>query len=137
MVDIVRARISAYLHDKRIGKFRQNELAVFQEIRQGAADPEPDRPRRLGTIGKIKDVSRALDWFKLSLEARQRRDDSHGLSAYAARTRRVVADGKWRLPGANAGQPHPVSSIFSSATSRSNSPYVQVEPGTPGAFTPG
>lgn len=79
MVDIVRARISAYLHDERIEKIPANELAVFQEYAKGAADPN-----QTGLVAwyyyKIKAYREALDWFKLSLERGGDAMIAHGLA---------------------------------------------------------
>jgi cellulose synthase operon protein C len=79
MVDVVRARISAYLHDERIEKIPANELAVFQEYAKGASDPNQS-----GLVAwyyyKVKSFRDALDWFKLSLERGGDAMIAHGLA---------------------------------------------------------
>ncbi|MFO1115912.1 MAG: hypothetical protein U1E28_09530 [Beijerinckiaceae bacterium] len=79
MVDIVRARISAYLHDERVEKIPANELAVFQEYAKGASDP--NQPGLVAWYYyKTKAYREALDWFKLSLERGGDAMIAHGLA---------------------------------------------------------
>ena len=79
MVDIVRARISAYLHDERAERMPANELAVFQDYAKGASDPNQS-----GLVAwyyyKTKSYREALEWFKLSLERGGDAMIAHGLA---------------------------------------------------------
>ncbi|MDE2362200.1 MAG: hypothetical protein KGM42_05935 [Hyphomicrobiales bacterium] len=79
MVDIVRARISAYLHDERVEKIPANELAVFEEYAKTA--PDPNQPGLVAWyFYKTKTFRDALDWFKLSLEHGGDAMIAHGLA---------------------------------------------------------
>ncbi len=79
MVDIVRARISAYLHDERAEKMPANELAVFQDYAKGASDP--NQPGLVAWYYyKTKSYRDALEWFKLSLERGGDAMVAHGLA---------------------------------------------------------
>ncbi len=77
--DIVRARISAYLHDERADKIPDGELAVFQDHARGASDPN-----QAGLVAwyyyKTKAFRDALEWFKLALERGGDAMVAHGLA---------------------------------------------------------
>ncbi len=79
MVDVVRARISAYLHDERIEKIPGNELAVFQEYAKASTDP--NQPGLVAWYYyKVKSYRDALEWFKVSLERGGDAMIAHGLA---------------------------------------------------------
>lgn len=79
MVDIVRARISAYLHDERSEKIPDPELEVFKAF----AHEEKD-PNQPGLVAwyyyKTKTFRDALDWFKIALERGGDAMIAHGLA---------------------------------------------------------
>lgn len=79
MVDIVRARISAYLHDERVEKIPGNELAVFQDYAKTSTDP--NQPGLVAWYYyKVKSFRDALEWFKVSLERGGDAMIAHGLA---------------------------------------------------------
>lgn len=79
MVDIVRARISAYLHDERSEKIPANELDVFQNYAKAAQDP--NQPGLVAWYYyKTKTFRDALDWFKIALERGGDAMIAHGLA---------------------------------------------------------
>jgi cellulose synthase operon protein C len=79
MIDIVRARISAYLHDERSERIAAPELAVFQAYAKESADPNQS-----GLVAwyyyKTKSYRDALDWFKIALERGGDAMIAHGLA---------------------------------------------------------
>lgn len=79
MVDIVRSRISAYLHDERPAPVPPAELAVFHEYARKAEDP--NQPGLMAWYYyKIKAYRDALEWFKLALERGGDAMIAHGLA---------------------------------------------------------
>jgi cellulose synthase operon protein C len=79
MIDIVRARISAYLHDERSEKIPAPELAAFQAYAKESGDPN-----QTGLVAwyyyKTKAYRDALEWFKLALERGGDAMIAHGLA---------------------------------------------------------
>jgi len=79
MVDIVRARISAYLHDERSEKIPDPELEVFKAYAREEKDPNQS-----GLVAwyyyKTKSFRDALDWFKIALERGGDAMIAHGLA---------------------------------------------------------
>ncbi|HMN72821.1 MAG TPA: hypothetical protein PKA55_13235 [Rhodoblastus sp.] len=79
MVDIVRARISAYLHDERSENIPENELDVFKAYAREDKDPNQS-----GLVAwyyyKTKSFRDALDWFKIALERGGDAMIAHGLA---------------------------------------------------------
>ncbi|MCC0000423.1 MAG: hypothetical protein H6870_15860 [Methylobacteriaceae bacterium] len=79
MVDIVRARISAYLHDERSEKIPDPELDVFKAYAKEEKDP--NQPGLVAWYYyKIKSFRDALDWFKIALERGGDAMIAHGLA---------------------------------------------------------
>ncbi|MFV0280407.1 MAG: hypothetical protein ACK5JM_06565 [Rhodoblastus sp.] len=79
MVDIVRARISAFLHDERAEKIPQNELSVFEAYARENKDP--NQPGLVAWYYyKTKSFRDALDWFKIALERGGDAMIAHGLA---------------------------------------------------------
>lgn len=77
--DITRARISAYLHDERVEKIPDAELAAFQEFAKTASDP--NQPGLVAWyFYKTKVHRQALEWFKLALEHGGDAMIAHGLA---------------------------------------------------------
>lgn len=79
MVDIVRQRISAFLHDERTAPIPTNELALFQDFARAAE--EPDQPGLVAWYYyKTKAYRDALEWFKVALERGGDAMIAHGLA---------------------------------------------------------
>ena len=79
MVDIVRARISAYLHDERSEKIPDPELEVFKDYAKDEKDP--NQPGLVAWYYyKTKTFRDALDWFKVALERGGDAMIAHGLA---------------------------------------------------------
>lgn len=79
MVDIVRARISAYLHDERSEKIPDPELEVFKAYAKEEKDP--NQPGLVAWYYyKTKSFRDALDWFKIALERGGDAMIAHGLA---------------------------------------------------------
>lgn len=79
MVDIVRARISAYLHDERSEKIPDPELDVFKAYAKEEKDP--NQPGLVAWYYyKTKSFRDALDWFKIALERGGDAMIAHGLA---------------------------------------------------------
>ncbi len=79
MVDIVRARISAYLHDERSEKIPDAELDVFKAYAREEKDP--NQPGLVAWYYyKTKSFRDALDWFKIALERGGDAMIAHGLA---------------------------------------------------------
>ncbi|MFT4098952.1 MAG: hypothetical protein QM651_17665 [Rhodoblastus sp.] len=79
MVDIVRARISAYLHDERSEKIPDSELDVFKAYAREEKDP--NQPGLVAWYYyKTKSFRDALDWFKIALERGGDAMIAHGLA---------------------------------------------------------
>ncbi|MCB1542498.1 MAG: hypothetical protein KDJ25_17115, partial [Rhodoblastus sp.] len=79
MVDIVRARISAYLHDERSEKIPDPELEVFKAYAKEEKDP--NQPGLVAWYYyKTKTFRDALDWFKIALERGGDAMIAHGLA---------------------------------------------------------
>jgi tetratricopeptide (TPR) repeat protein len=79
MVDVVRARISAYLHDERSEKIPAPELDVFQAYAREEKDP--NQPGLVAWYYyKTKTFRDALDWFKIALERGGDAMIAHGLA---------------------------------------------------------
>ena len=79
MVDIVRQRISAFLHDERAAPIPAEELAKFQVFAREAEDSNQS-----GLVAwyyyKTKAYRDALDWFKVALERGGDAMIAHGLA---------------------------------------------------------
>ena len=79
MVDIVRARISAYLHDERSERIPDPELEVFKAYAKEEKDP--NQPGLVAWYYyKTKSFRDALDWFKIALERGGDAMIAHGLA---------------------------------------------------------
>ncbi len=79
MVDIVRARISAYLHDERSEKIPDPELDVFKAYAREEKDP--NQPGLVAWYYyKTKSFRDSLDWFKIALERGGDAMIAHGLA---------------------------------------------------------
>ena len=78
-IDIVRGRISAYLHDERVDAIAEPDLRAFQEYARAAGDP--NQPGLVGWYYyKTKMFREALEWFKLALERGGDAMIAHGLA---------------------------------------------------------
>ncbi len=79
MVDIVRQRISAFLHDERAAPIPADELAKFQAFARDAEDS--NQPGLVAWYYyKTKTYRDALDWFKVALERGGDAMIAHGLA---------------------------------------------------------
>ena len=79
MVDIVRQRISAFLHDERAAPIPADELAKFQAFARDADDS--NQPGLVAWYYyKTKAYRDALDWFKVALERGGDAMIAHGLA---------------------------------------------------------
>ena len=79
LIDIVRSRISAYLHDERAELVAVPELAAFQDYAKSVE--EPNQPGLVAWYYyKTKSFRDALDWFKLALERGGDAMIAHGLA---------------------------------------------------------
>lgn len=79
LVDIARARISAYLHDERKEEVAEGDLKAFEDYARAAADP--NQPGLVAWYrykrGQFKE---GLDWFKLALQKGGDSMIAHGLA---------------------------------------------------------
>ena len=79
MVDIIRQRIAAYLHDERSAPIPPDELAKFQEFARNVEDP--NQPGLVAWYYyKTKAYQDALEWFKVALERGGDAMIAHGLA---------------------------------------------------------
>ena len=79
MVDIARARISAFLHDERQDEVADNELQLFEDYARTAQDA--NQPGLVAWYAyKRKRYQDALDWFKFALERGGDAMIAHGLA---------------------------------------------------------
>lgn len=79
MVDIIRQRIAAYLHDERSAPIPAEELAKFQDFARNVEDP--NQPGLVAWYYyKTKDYQNALEWFKVALERGGDAMIAHGLA---------------------------------------------------------
>jgi hypothetical protein len=79
MLDITRARISAFLHNERDQDVPDAELRAFGEFARASADP--NQAGLMGWYGySHKDYRNALEWFKLSLTHGGGAMVAHGLA---------------------------------------------------------
>jgi tetratricopeptide (TPR) repeat protein len=79
LVDIVRARISAYLHDERKEEVIESDLKVFQDYAKEAGDP--NQPGLVAWYRyKRQQFKEGLDWFKLALSKGGDSMIAHGLA---------------------------------------------------------
>ena len=79
MVDIVRQRISAFLHDERSALIPAPELALFQEFARASEDA--NQPGLVAWYYyKTKTYRDALEWFKVALERGGDAMIAHGLA---------------------------------------------------------
>ena len=106
MVDIVRARISAYLHDERAEDLPQAELALFQDYARRAADP--NQPGLVAWYYYKRAAYRdGLEWFKQALasggDAMIAHGLAHSLRALGLRRETEEVAYAWRQPLVNNG----------------------------------
>ncbi len=79
LIDIVRARISAYLHDERVDEVDPAELAAFEDYAR--LEKDPNQPALVAWYCyKVKDYRSSFDWFKTALERGGDAMIAHGLA---------------------------------------------------------
>jgi tetratricopeptide (TPR) repeat protein len=79
LVDIARARISAYLHEERAEPIVEGDLKAFEAYARAAKDA--DQPGLVAWyLYKTEDFKGALDWFKLALSKGGDSMIAHGLA---------------------------------------------------------
>lgn len=78
-IDIIRARISAYLHDERKEKIPEDQLKLFEEFARKAEDP--NQPGLVAWYYyKTKVFDDALEWFKIAIKSGGDAMIAHGLA---------------------------------------------------------